>query len=589
MAPCSPPMTSMHLPRRALVVLLLVLLLVRNDGVAAFPTGAGSCRWGGVMHDEYSATPGDGGYSITVAGGRLIAGRAADVVVEGAAAFKGLLLFAEQGGKPLGSWEGLTLSGADHDDDFQLKDDCPWVATHTHKRSRVNPRSRDALRWAPPGDLVAGEEVVFKATVLVSYSRFHNIRLAVPLDGGVAKEDQQQPKLTDKQPKAALAEGKPTVVKAASAPSCGKSVLGYACAVAVDGDGGGIAFHWSIDQASRQLSAAVQAKTSGWLGLSVVREPHGMVPADAIIGWATTEGVAHIKPYRIEGFKRTDVIEDTSQKLTEAGVSEEAVRGAGTITTIQFRRPLAYGGSQGPIHVTKDTHFNWAVGSADALEIHERRGSFSINLGAAMSSDDLALVKEAEQEVGQGGKTRLNVRAIKTRNRILHAWGMGIAWLLLMPVGTLAARHLKGRGGALWFEAHRAVQVAGVVLALLALQRVWSLNSSLNAPLRHGTIGIIAMLLLSFQPMNAWLRPDKSAARRPAWRRLHHFTGRAALVLGVVNVYIGLCVIDIKEKVRIYPYVVLFAATVTALGIAAIALELRRISSHKRKLPLRTV
>ena len=108
----------------------------------------------------------------------------------------------------------------------------------------------------------------------------------------------------------------------------------------------------------------------------------------------------------------------------------------------------------------------------------------------------------------------------------------------------------------------------------------------MSVPLGHGVIGIVAIMLVVGQPVNAWLRPDKAAASRPLWRAIHVYAGRGAMVVGIINVFLGIGVMQIKEKsVDTYAWKVLFFAILTSMCLLALSFELRNRQMKRRHKP----
>ena len=131
-----------------------------------------------------------------------------------------------------------------------------------------------------------------------------------------------------------------------------------------------------------------------------------------------------------------------------------------------------------------------------------------------------------------------------------HAMCMLLSWGLLLPGGVLTARFLRHRPNGAWFKAHRAVQLSGLLLALLgwsiALANFDVFTGPTSVSTIHGSIGMVVMTLGLLQPINAFFRPkppeDKTDAR-VAWERLHKGSGRTAVVLGLLNALIGVAVL----------------------------------------------
>jgi len=169
----------------------------------------------------------------------------------------------------------------------------------------------------------------------------------------------------------------------------------------------------------------------------------------------------------------------------------------------------------------------------------------------------------------------------------LHAFLMCSTFLLLAPTGVLAARYLKNAdppvSSTLWFTLHVRLQYAAVACATVGLLLALIELSPINAPYWHGQLGLTATGLLLLQPLNAWIRPDKSVPRsRALWCILHFWSGRFALLLGMLNVLSGLQIaLD-----HAWGYMILWIAYAVATGGLVLGvgfwLELRKKFENER-------
>ncbi|KXZ47136.1 hypothetical protein GPECTOR_37g141 [Gonium pectorale] len=160
-----------------------------------------------------------------------------------------------------------------------------------------------------------------------------------------------------------------------------------------------------------------------------------------------------------------------------------------------------------------------------------------------------------------------------------HGILMAIAFCILMPAAFLANR-LKGahflrdspqliKG---CFLAHILLNVSAVALAAAAfalpLTRARDVRYS-EVPYGHGRLGVAVLALLFLQAIYPWLRPAPSPLTplRRAWEVLHTTLGRAILVMGLVNVALGIHIIN-----QVFNGSVRFFATLAAVPLASLAL-----------------
>lgn len=149
-----------------------------------------------------------------------------------------------------------------------------------------------------------------------------------------------------------------------------------------------------------------------------------------------------------------------------------------------------------------------------------------------------------------------------------HARCMILGWGVLLPVGALAARYFKitprqrwphELDNQTWWNAHRALQWAGVVLMSLGVALAWGQGSSASTAARwHAGAGWALVLLGWLQimaglargskggPGSAQLRGDHydMTAHRVRFERMHKGLGWLAIIAAVVVIVLGMVVAD---------------------------------------------
>lgn len=141
--------------------------------------------------------------------------------------------------------------------------------------------------------------------------------------------------------------------------------------------------------------------------------------------------------------------------------------------------------------------------------------------------------------------------------RAVHAGLMFAAWGVLLPLGVMAARFLKGDAkltlkwlgtGPLWFMVHKLMQPLGLIVALAGfIVILLYIPSHFGHAARSHTIpAIIALVLGLLQPVNAFFRPHPQppTRKRVLWEHLHKWSGRIACLLAIVAQGVGLFVIQ---------------------------------------------
>lgn len=125
---------------------------------------------------------------------------------------------------------------------------------------------------------------------------------------------------------------------------------------------------------------------------------------------------------------------------------------------------------------------------------------------------------------------------------------MFIAWGILLPIGILIARYTKNIGPKdRWFKLHRVIQSIGLLCSIGGFVAAIIMVTSGKFSIAHHFIGIVVFALGLQQPFNAVIRPHIDASNprhktrsRTIWEFLHKNLGRLAVILGGINIFIGL-------------------------------------------------
>jgi cytochrome b561 len=188
-----------------------------------------------------------------------------------------------------------------------------------------------------------------------------------------------------------------------------------------------------------------------------------------------------------------------------------------------------------------DSQMIWASGdsTASTLSEHDERGTVKINFVTGESKSP----------------------AIKS-GFVAHAVLMGLSWGFMLPSGVITARFMKDQPWqpGTWFKMHRAMQVSGLLLAMVAFFVIIVTMSEIGSQhfggsnASHKIIGLAVMLLGVQQPFLACFRPHPPEAgvakttTRFAWEVCHKGLGYLAVLLGMLNVLGGLAILG-----KMYP------------------------------------
>jgi len=301
----------------------------------------------------------------------------------------------------------------------------------------------------------------------------------------------------------------------------------------------GFTMFWTLPDGSSIAEIAYQFWTdNGWIGAGF--SPDGnMANSQVLIGWFHSNG-GEVHEYQVGDHE----LGSLANKI--------GIVGTPTILTNNGRAVITYNRTVNnsigaiPIYPKALNYmvYGWSsstpTGTSDVSQ-HDEEHAFKVSLTTG-----------AVAAVSEGWMTR-------DTGKKVHGVLMGLTFILIFPLGVVIARYLKPVRPPLWFELHRALQWAGVVLSTFAF--VVAINVlSTDTYKTHRVIGIIAMALVFWQPLNTFIRPhppkqgEPISNERRIWNLVHHWSGRVCVVLGIINVYIGL--VDVVKADHAYTIVV---------------------------------
>ncbi|KAJ7557166.1 hypothetical protein O6H91_05G114200 [Diphasiastrum complanatum] len=238
-----------------------------------------------------------------------------------------------------------------------------------------------------------------------------------------------------------------------------------------------------------------------------------MVPSSAIVGWSSNK-IPVIKAYSLQGQSPDLVLPDSTMLKLVKGSPKAFIQNGALYLTFQVQLDQL------------STHLIYAIGPLNTLpgsgyKLQEHRDflstkfDFTTGIGSALSI--------------------ANVR----RN---HGAVNIVGWGILLPLGAITARYFR-KFDPVWFYLHVAFQTTGYIFTTAGLALGFSLvhKGSLVNYDRHRAIGIFVFVVVFLQIILASvLRPKKEAKIRKYWNWYHRFVGGLAIILGIVNIYVGI-------------------------------------------------
>ncbi|KAJ6383053.1 hypothetical protein OIU77_031475 [Salix suchowensis] len=248
-----------------------------------------------------------------------------------------------------------------------------------------------------------------------------------------------------------------------------------------------VTFFWTLSKDSISIAARGEKK-SGYIAIGFGT---GM-------GWVDDTGKGHVSSYWIDG-RDASRVHPTNENLTNTRCKSE-----NGIITFEFIRPLkpcSYNNRvecKNIIDPTTPLKVIWALGTKWSDEhLNEK------NMHSETSHRPIRVLL-----MGGSAKAEQDLRPVLA----VHGFMMFLSWGILLPGGILAARYLKHvKGGWLVYQIHVSLQCSGLLILLLGLLFAVAELRGLYISSAHVKLGLAAIFLACVQPVNASMRPKKSA------------------------------------------------------------------------------
>jgi hypothetical protein len=175
-------------------------------------------------------------------------------------------------------------------------------------------------------------------------------------------------------------------------------------------------------------------------------------------------------------------------------------------------------------------------------------------------------------------------------NGVTHGFLMWLCWVIIMPVGFLSARFLRGVPDdkfhcALWFESHRSIMSTGFIIILISAAYIIGLTET-HLDTIHKRLGVTVLVGAVFQVMSAIMRPHAASDGKITPQRLffewaHHAIGRITILIAWVTIPYGLVTIPGISMTVVYLHIVISICWL----VLAMVLEIRKFINERRHDP----
>lgn len=238
------------------------------------------------------------------------------------------------------------------------------------------------------------------------------------------------------------------------------------------------------------------------------------------------------------------------------------------VTTLKFTRSLAAssGGRRlSQVEITPGTVQGLIFARGDDGDFFLKQHSLSASTRDGQSIDFAAGVVTASPK--RSGEAVL----------YLHLVLMSVAWGALLPLGAIISNRFRGQLPETWIHWHRNLQMAGWALQLVGFIMAIIYVELYSAPFSssHTFVGLLVVIVGTFQPLNAILRPHRpeegqvKTRKRAAWELMHKGLGWLAVALGMLNLLLGVMLLVAKS----YDGIAVGVASLLAMVCIAVPLS----------------
>ncbi|XVF71783.1 hypothetical protein PTKIN_Ptkin12aG0066700 [Pterospermum kingtungense] len=307
--------------------------------------------------------------------------------------------------------------------------------------------------------------------------------------------------------------------------------------------------HWTYDEAAGTVDMAFRhsgTTSSRWSAWAINPSAPRMLGSQALIAYVNSSGVPHAF---------TTQISTMSPSLQQGDLSF----GVSSLSaTFENNEMTIFG----VLRISQDllsTNQVWQEGpvSNDQLGVHPTTGANVQSVGSV------------NFVTGQSGGSGSGSR---TTRRNVHGVLNTVSWGILMPLGAIAARHMRVFKSAdpAWFYLHVACQSSAYIVGVAGWATGIKLGSDSPGVTQnpHRNIGIALFCLGTLQVFALLLRPKKDHKYRFYWNIYHHSIGYTVIILSIINIFKGFDILQPDDHwKRIYIGILIF------LGIVATLLE----------------
>ncbi|KAF6260840.1 hypothetical protein COO60DRAFT_838197 [Scenedesmus sp. NREL 46B-D3] len=365
-----------------------------------------------------------------------------------------------------------------------------------------------------------------------------------------------------------------------------ESRLGYQCSKELTK---GVTLHYSLggDQPSNvctqksgyerpggaakgsMMHFALESDLQGYLGLGFPTNPGNMVPADAVIATiddktaSTTLGSYRLTANTAAGIKPLNGWATGLGAVRRFNLTRNS-----QTTTLCFSRPVSSSAALTASINPAVVPLIWSTSTSNDFTQHKMQGALIVNLISGKYFDVSSSLGSSAAQIAHGAL-------------------MLVAFCALMPAGMLLARHKwlfgdseAGRLPSSWRHLHQLLQLTAVLCVIasfgLAMVLFFSENGAgsgihkLYTP--HFGLGVAAVAVSVLQLAGGLINPGAGHSLA-MWRVGHYSLGWVAIILGIVNCFIGAVLMHDLRNAALVAWLTPICVFLGVLALAGLVLE----------------
>ncbi|KAI3932840.1 hypothetical protein MKX01_031822 [Papaver californicum] len=355
--------------------------------------------------------------------------------------------------------------------------------------------------------------------------------------------------------------------------------------------------HWTYDSSNSSLDIAFiapPAKPDGWIAWAINPTSTGMAGSQTLVAYKQSDGSMTVKTYNISSYQDVALgkIGFQVSKMEAEYVDGVIKMYASIVLPESYGKVVNHVWQVGPSLKNENGVLNVHAFAADNLNSLGKLDLMSGSTGASSTSGGgggSTTDGGGSTTDGGSGSATSDGFSSKLRKKNIHGVLNAASWGMLFPIGAVIARYVQVFEAAepAWFYLHVFCQLSGYAIGVAG----WATGLQLGKQAQgfgntlHRNIGITLFTFATLQIFALFARPKKAHKLRFYWNIYHHGLGYSVLVLGIINVFKGLDILQPlkKWKTSYIVFLCVLAGFVLVLEVLTWVVVLKRKSDKTSK------